>query len=72
MISNNNSYPSAIYDPNNIICNLKTSSYCLPNCDYHGDSSGYFANSYSISKVNSNTITPKNLAKANNTAIKYS
>ena len=72
MIQKNISYPSAIYDPNNIICNLKNSSFCLPKCDYHGDSSGFFANSYLISLISSPSILIPNLTIPNNTDITYS
>jgi hypothetical protein len=71
MIQNNKSYPSAIYDPNNIICNLKDNSFCLPNCDYHGDDNGNFANSYAITSLNSSSIPKPSLKIPNNTAKTY-
>jgi hypothetical protein len=51
MVSNSTSYPSTVYDPNNTICNLKNNSFCSPNCDYHGETSDFFVNSYSISII---------------------
>jgi len=66
-----NSYPPAIYDPTNLICNLKTNSFCTPNCDYHGEINGNFANSYSITNANANTIPNANVLVPKNTLITY-
>ena len=45
----NNTYPNAVYDKDHIVCYVKSNPNCTSNCDYMGDGSGAFANSYSIS-----------------------